>query len=100
MNLIFSRANLARVLALSIIKGASAVSTQAADSRDWPVYLGDKANSHFSDLNQVNARNVRQLEIAWTYHSAGAQDSRSQIQCNPLIVGGVLYGTSPDLDLF
>src|SRR5436189_836157 len=38
--------------------------------------------------------------MAWTYHSAGDHGNRSQIQCNPLIVGGVLYGTSADLDLF
>src|SRR2546428_11802345 len=36
----------------------------AAD-RDWPVYLGDKASSHFSPLKQINTRNVHRLEVVW-----------------------------------
>ena len=68
--------------------------------RDWPVYLGDKASSHYSELKQINRRNVARLEVAWLYHSGDARkDNRSQIQCNPLIIGGVLYGTSPQLKL-
>jgi quinoprotein glucose dehydrogenase len=68
---------------------------QAAD-RDWPVYLGDRESSHFSTLEQINTQNAPRLEATWTYHSGDArEDNRSQIQCNPLIIDGVLYGTSP-----
>lgn len=71
-----------------------------AAGRDWPVYLGDAASSHYSTLRQITPRNVRRLEVAWTYRSGDARaDNRSQIQCNPLIVDGVLYGTSPQLKL-
>ena len=71
----------------------------AAD-RDWPVYLGDKASSHFSPLKQINTRNVHRLEVVWTSHAGDARkDNRSQIQCNPLVIDGVLYGTSPQLKL-
>ena len=74
--------------------------TAGGESRDWPVYLGDKENSHYSPLKQINTRNVHRLEVAWTYHSGDLQpDKRTQIQCNPLIVGGVLYGISPRLEL-
>lgn len=73
----------------------------AAQNSDWPSYLGDKERSHYSPLKQINARNVKKLEVTWTYQSGGARpDGRSQIQCNPLIVDGVLYGTSPELVLF
>ena len=72
---------------------------QGAD-RDWPVYLGDKASTHFSTLEQINRNNVQRLQVAWTYHCGDArQDDRSQIQCNPLVIDGVLYGTSPQLKL-
>ncbi len=74
--------------------------SRAADS-NWPVYLGDKASSHYSDLRQITPRNVEKLQLAWMYRAGGIDSSnRSQIQCNPLIVNGVLYGTSPDLQLF
>ena len=72
----------------------------AAESQDWPVYLGDKENSHYSPLKQINTRNVHRLKVAWTYHSSDTQSSKNtQIQCNPLVIGGVLYGTSPRLEL-
>ena len=79
----------------------SALAVRAANTVDWPSYLGDKERSHYSPLKQINTRNVKGLEVAWTYQSGGARpDGRSQIQCNPLIVDGVLYGTSPALVLF
>ena len=83
---------------LTCVLGA-AVGLSAADG-DWPVYLGDKASSHFSTLTQINRKNVRRLQVAWTYHCRDArEDDRSQIQCNPLVLDGVLYGTSPQLKL-
>src|ERR1700724_2267165 len=64
---------------------------QAADG-DWPVYLGDKASTHFSTLTQFNRRNVHRLQVAWTHYSGDARkDNRSQIQCNPLVIAGVVY---------
>src|SRR5207247_1243010 len=71
-----------------------------AAERDWPAYLGDKASTHFSALKQINKQNVHRLELAWIYHSGdGRENGRSQIQCNPLIIDGRLYGTSPQLKL-
>lgn len=72
-----------------------------AQDVDWSAYLGDKASSHYSSLSQITRENVATLVPAWTYHSGGADaQNRSQIQCNPLVIGGVLYGTSPDFQLF
>ena len=77
-----------------------AAALHAADV-DWPVYLGDKASSHYSTLEQVTPENVGNMEQVWSFASGGADgQNRSQIQCNPLVVGGVLFGTSPDFQLF
>ena len=43
---------------------------------------------------------MRDLEVAWTYSAGGAAGSATQIQVNPLVVKGVLYGVSPTLRLF
>ncbi len=76
-------------------------SAQAAAGRDWAYYHGDPAGTQFSSLTQISRRNVAKLEVAWTYHSQDARTNNlSQIQCNPLVVDGVLYGTSPQLKLF
>ncbi|HEV2391224.1 MAG TPA: PQQ-binding-like beta-propeller repeat protein [Verrucomicrobiae bacterium] len=72
----------------------------APAERNWPVYLGDRGSTHYSLLKQITPRNVRQLEVAWVYHSGDARaDNLSQIQCNPLIIDGILYGTTPRLKL-
>ncbi|MES2923410.1 MAG: PQQ-binding-like beta-propeller repeat protein [Verrucomicrobiota bacterium] len=72
-----------------------------AAEADWSTYLGDKASSHYSALREVTQDNVGQLQVAWTYQAGGTDpQNRSQIQCNPLVIGGVLFGTSPDLQLF
>ncbi len=68
---------------------------------EWPAYLGDKASSQYKDLKQINLTNVSSLEVAWTYNTGGkSPENRSQIQCNPIIVDGVLYGTTPVLKVF
>ena len=72
----------------------------AAAGREWPTYLGDKAASHYSTLTQLTPANVPQLAVAWTWHAGDARDNQTQIQCNPLVIDGVLYGTTPQINLF
>jgi glucose dehydrogenase len=71
----------------------------AAAGKEWASYLGDKAADHFSTLNEITPANVAQLEVAWTWHAGDARGDQTQIQCNPLMVDGVLYVTSPQLKL-
>ena len=99
MRACFSRFSYGRLLAglLCLLLGTEVC--QAAD-RNWPSYLGDNSRSHFSQLKQINQGNVHKLQVAWTYHSGDARsDNFSQIQCNPLVIDGVLYGSSPQLKL-
>lgn len=68
---------------------------------EWSVYRGDNASTGYSSLNQINKDNVSQLEVAWIYHTGDAREgNRSAIQCNPIIVNGMMYVTSPKLKLF
>ncbi|HZH74069.1 MAG TPA: PQQ-binding-like beta-propeller repeat protein, partial [Mariniphaga sp.] len=68
---------------------------------DWKIYLGDKSGSQYSQLAQINVDNVHLLEPVWEYHTENLnKDDRTQIQCNPLIIDGILYGTSPKLRVF
>ncbi|HEY4151276.1 MAG TPA: PQQ-binding-like beta-propeller repeat protein, partial [Chitinophagaceae bacterium] len=67
--------------------------------REWNVYGGSKEAIHYSSLTQVDTANVRQLKPVWTYHS-GDMDHGSQIQVNPVMANGILYGVSPKLKLF
>ena len=80
-------------LALAI----ACVAQLSAADRNWPAYLGDKAASHYSSLAQITPENVGHLELAWTYHAGEARADTSQIQCNPLVIDGVIYATTPAL---
>ncbi len=69
--------------------------------RDWAVCYGDKSDSHYSNLTEINKKNISQLALAWEYHTGdNVSDNRTQIQCNPIIVEGILYGTSPRIKVF
>lgn len=66
---------------------------------EWPVYGGSKTGTHYSPLTTVDTSNVSQLAVAWEYHTGDAGE-RTQIQVNPIVVNGILYGVSPKLKLF
>lgn len=86
------------VVALAAIVGT--FSSSAEDFSEWRIAGGDPTGSQFSSLTQITPDNAHQLEVAWVYHSGdGRSDNRSQIQCNPIIVGGTIYATTPALKL-
>jgi quinoprotein glucose dehydrogenase len=74
--------------------------------RDWPTYGGNKAGNRYSPLKQITLENVKNLKVAWMYNAAEPPDPNNPnqrpkaIQCQPIVVNGVLYGTTPELNLF
>jgi quinoprotein glucose dehydrogenase len=65
-------------------------------SKQWAEYLGGPERNHYSLLNQIDSSNVRQLKVAWEFHTK----SPGQIQCNPIIVDGRLYGMTATTEPF
>ncbi|GAB3907759.1 hypothetical protein GCM10028803_42090 [Larkinella knui] len=76
--------------------------TDKPATTDWPEYNGGPDRNHFSPLTQLNPGNVAGLQVAWEYASGGVDTlkNNTQIQCNPLIVDGVLYGVSAGSQAF
>ena len=66
---------------------------------EWRHYLGDRARSHFSPLRQIHRGNVTDLEVAWTYDTGELESALSEMQCNPIVVEGVLYLTTPQAEV-
>ena len=66
---------------------------------DWPGHGGGPEHRQYSALRQITPENVARLRVAWTFHTGDARPDRTQIQCNPIVVGGTLYATSPQLKL-
>nr|WP_317046503.1 PQQ-binding-like beta-propeller repeat protein [Adhaeribacter arboris] len=74
---------------------------------DYPTYGGNKAGNRYSSLSQINLDNVKNLQVAWMYDTAekpAPNNPKPQrpkaIQCQPIVVKGVLYGTTSELKLF
>jgi quinoprotein glucose dehydrogenase len=66
--------------------------------REWRTHGGDPGHTQYSPLARIDTTNVGRLRVAWTYRTGDARDdNRSQIQCNPIVVDGVLYATSAGL---
>ena len=73
-----------------------AVSCSRDVYRGWPEYLGGPDRNHYSTLSQITPENVHQLEIAWTY----SMPDSGQVQTNPVMVDGILYGITPSVQVF
>lgn len=72
-------------------------STAAAPTGDteWRHYGGNQANTRYAPLDQINADNFNDLEVAWTF-KADSFGSRKEYQyeATPLLIGGRLYATA------
>lgn len=65
----------------------------------WETFGGTKDGARYSEASEINESNVMQLKVAWEY-STGDATEKSQIQCQPIVVDGILYATSPQVKAF
>src|SRR5436190_2273160 len=86
------------LLNLFVNTSTHAQTSQAGAGKDWSAYGGGPESTRYSNLKQINRRNVRNLKVAWTFDSGDAYPG-SEMQCNPLVVNGVLYATTPKVNV-
>ena len=72
-----------------------ALAQSGAQNGEWRTYGGDLGNTRYSALDQINASNFNQLEVAWRFKtdSLGPRPEY-QFEATPLMVHGVLYTTA------
>lgn len=73
-----------------------AIDQHSFGSSEWKEYLGGPERNHYSPLGQIDTSNVHQLRVAWEYHTTDS----GQMQCNPIIVNGLLYGITAKAEPF
>ena len=78
---------LAGFAALAAWFAGAAVAQKAGD---WPLYRHDLASSGYSELKQINTKNVTQLTQVWTMKL----NDRGGLEVTPIAVDGVLYFTA------
>lgn len=72
------------------------LAAESSTTREWPVVGGGPEGTRYSPLKQINRKNVRKLQQVWRFDS-GDEYEGSEIQCNPIVVNGVLYAATPRL---
>jgi PQQ-dependent dehydrogenase (methanol/ethanol family) len=88
-----------KLLLLSAAVAFAAGAAQANDEllkmqrnpKDWVMPTGDYANQRYSQLKQINARNVRNLQVAWTFSTGVLRGHEGA----PLVIGDVMYVHGP-----
>jgi quinoprotein glucose dehydrogenase len=62
---------------------------------EWPSYAADLAGTRYRPLDQINASNFNDLEIAWRIKTDNFGDRQEyKLEGTPLMVNGVLYATA------
>lgn len=88
-------------LATALLIGCTSPPSQ--QDQNWPYYGGNSEGNRYSNLSQINTDNVNELQLAWSYMSIDTTKEGyrpREIQCQPIIIDGILYGTNPLLELF
>ena len=60
-------------------------------NEDWNSYGKDLTNQRFSKLDQINIKNVKNLELAWQYQTGIS----ATFQATPLVHKGIMYVSLP-----
>ena len=82
-------------LSILVLTAAPLSAQQGASKGEWRYYGGDAGSTKYSPLDQINAANVKQLEIAWRWKTEnfGPRPDYNW-EATPLMIGGVLYFTA------
>ncbi len=73
---------------------ASAPASGEEAQQDWRFYGRTSHGTRFAPIDQINAENVKDLEVAWTFRTGDTPPKGAEDQNTPLQVGDTLYTCS------
>jgi quinohemoprotein ethanol dehydrogenase len=73
--------------------------SSAHGNHDWLHHGNDLANTRFQDLDQINPGNVKNLKVAWVFHT-GVLDPFAELEATPIEVDGRLFITDGHDNVF
>ena len=65
----------------------SYIRNNESSSKEWPTIGLDYAETRYSRLGQINAGNVKDLGLVWSYNLKSTRG----VEATPLVVDGVMY---------
>src|SRR5258708_22186986 len=85
---------------VALYLGASRAAAEREDgNHDWPNHGNDLANTRFQNLDQINPNNVKNLKVAWVFHT-GVLDPLAELEATPIEVDGRLFVTDGHDDVW
>jgi len=79
---------------IALIGGIALYGQAGAKNGEWPTYGGDLGNSRYSALDQINAANFNNLQVAWKFKTDNlGATPENNLEGTPLMVKGILYAT-------
>jgi glucose dehydrogenase len=90
--------SLSLVAALALVASSTKLSGQSGlpstRNGEWTHYTADVRGSRYSPLDQINASNFNQLEVAWRFKTDNmGTRPEFKLEGTPLMVKGVIYAT-------
>lgn len=73
------------------LQGTTGPARSQADDGQWIMAAKDYASTRYSSLQQIDARNVGSLKVAWTFSTGSLRGHEGA----PLVVGGTMYVVTP-----
>jgi quinoprotein glucose dehydrogenase len=74
---------------------AAASGQPSTKNGEWPHYTADLKGTKYSPLDQINASNFNQLEVAWRFKTDNlGTRPEYKLEGTPLMIKGVLYATA------
>jgi len=64
---------------------------QMDNSKQWAIQTGDYKNQRYSKLDEINASNVGDLQVAWTFSTGVLRGHEG----SPLVIGDTMYVHTP-----
>ena len=83
------------LLALLMCSASTAMAQTGAPDGEWPTYGGDLGHTRYAPLDQIDADNFDDLEVAWRFKTDNLGPAPEfRFQATPLVMNGVLYSTA------
>jgi quinoprotein glucose dehydrogenase len=82
--------------AFAILCGCALLALAEENFRGWEFHGGTRLGTRYSTLRQIDRSNVGKLQVAWTFDTHD-ESNGSELECNPIVVDGVLYATTPKM---
>ena len=85
----------ALLVCLLLLATPPATGQSGSRTGEWPTYGADLRSTRYSSLDQINATNFKNLQVAWRFRTdkLGPRPEYN-LQSTPLMVNGVLYSTA------